>query len=342
MPKSLTRHFRRPSGFLLAIFTLAVLATACQDERSVEIKHIGVLLSGEGRSSQVDGFVDGLKEFGYRDGSNVRYTVLSSKDDRSQLPVLARELLAREVDMIAAAGGLEADAIKDVISAGGKRVPVVVMYVNAITERGLVGSRRHPGWEVTGVDNLNAELSGKRLELLKELAPKTKRVLILSNDKIAPSRIGTQTARAAAAKLDLSLVVHDVTTRADIERVMTALKPGEVDAMLLVPNATIENSLREVVLPQTGRLKIPIMGHSREIVLAGALAAYGAHFHDIGQQAARLAAKVLSGVPAQNIPFETPKRFFYTVNVEVLDTLGILPNAAARSAINEFAKPRTL
>jgi putative ABC transport system substrate-binding protein len=321
---------------------MAALVAACQAERPAQTKHVGVLLSGEARSSQVDGFVDGLKEFGYRDGINVRYTVRSAKGDRSQLPVLARELLAGELDLIAAAGGLEADAIKEAIAAGGHRVPAVVLYVNAIIERGLVDSRRRPGWPVTGVDNLNAELSGKRLELLKELAPRTKRVLILSNEMIAPSRIGAQTARAAAAKLDLTLVVHDVATRVDVERVMAALKSGEVDAMLLVPNVIVENALREVILPHTERLKIPIMVHSREYVEAGALAAYGAHFYDIGLQSARLAAKVLSGVPAQNIPFETPKRFIYTVNPDVLDTLGIQPNAPARSAINEFAKTRTL
>jgi len=297
---------------------------------------IGVVLFGDSRRPQVDGFMDAMSALGYRRGKNVNYLIRNAYSDRRRLDGLVRELLDARVDLLAAAGGLEADAMKRLAAARG--VPVVVLYVNAVLQRGLVQSRRHPGWAVTGVDNLNAEISGKRVELLQDLVPGLHRILILYYPTIAPSRIGAETAQAAGQRRALVIDARPVRSRADIKRIMQALAPGEADAMLTVPSAPIDNALKDIILPAVHRLRLPLMTHSRLPAEQGALASHGAPFYDPGFQAARLAEKVLQGIEPRNIPFETPKRFVYTINGDGLKRLRLELGPGAKAQADEFVK----
>ena len=316
----------------LVLFLFLPLA-GCHSDAEQPVR-IGVVMFGDVRQTQVTGFMHGMAELGYHRGQNVQYLVRNAHSDRSKLGSLVKGLLHKKVDLLAAAGGLEADAVKRV--AASRQVPAVVLYVNSIVQRGLVQSRRKPGWAVTGVDNLNAELSGKRVELLKALVPGIHRILILYYPNIDPSRIGVETAKAAAQQLGLVIDARPVHLRADIKRVMEGLKPGEDDAMLTVPTAPIDNALKDIVLPQVNRLRLPLMTHSRSLAEEGALASYGAPFHSLGYQAARLAKKVLDGVAPQNIPFETPKKFLYTINRDELKRLHLTLGPLAQAQVDEF------
>ena len=319
-----------------ALVLACLFLTGCIDPAPPPPTHIGIVQFGDSRTPQVDGFIDGMRQLGYSEPDTVRYTILNAHNDRKLLEGFVRKLLAVNVDMIASTGGLETDAIKKVMEQTTKPVPVVVLYVNAIVERGVVKTRRDPGWNVTGVDNLNAQLSGKRIELFHQLLPSARRFLILYTERIDPSRIGLAEARAMAAKLGLTIDARDVTTRDDIARTMRALRRGDVDAMLMVPNAPIDNALRDIILPEAHRLGLPIMGFSRPMAESGTVAAYGASFYDMGNQAARLAVKVLQGVPPRNIPFETPKQYFYTINRDVLEALGLNLTDTVTSAVDEI------
>ncbi len=309
--------------------------SACTAETAAPLR-IGIVLFGDSRQPQVNGFLDGLQQLGYEPGGNVRITTLNAENHRERLPTLVKKLIDERVDLLVAAGGLEADAMRD--SATARRVPVVVLYVNAITERHLVDHRRMPGWDVTGVDNLNAQLSEKRVGLVADLLPEAKRILILYYENIAPSRIGVEYAHNAAEKLGLYIDARAVTSREDIRKVMASLAPGDVDAMVTVPTAPIDNALGNIILPETRRLGLPLMTHSRTMAEAGALASYGANFYDMGQQAARLADKVMRGVRAGNIPFETPKQFTYAVNRTRLRQLNLQLPVLARSEIHAYVE----
>ena len=117
---------------------------------------------------------------------------------------------------------------------------------------------------------------------------------------------------------------------------MSNLRPGEVDAMLTVPTAPIDNALKDIILPHLQRLKLPLMTHSKALAQIGAVASYGANFYDMGSQAARLADKILRGIDPQNIPFETPKRFVFTVNQDVISSLDLKLNELTLSQVNEY------
>lgn len=328
----------RISGLAYAALAVVLLSWfvslgACDSKPPPPVR-IGVVMFGDVREPQVEGFMDGMASLGFHAGQNVQYRVRNAHSDRQRLEGLVHELLDAKVDLLAAAGGLEADAMKRL--AAPRHVPVVVLYVNAIVQRDLVQGRRHPGWAVTGIDNLNAEISGKRVELLQDLVPGIHRILILYDPNIAPSRIGVETAKAAARRHGLVIDARPVHSRSDIERVMGGLEPGEDDAMLTVPTAPIDNALKDIVLPQVHRLHLPLMTHSRSLAEEGALASYGAPVYDLGFQAARLARKVLEGVAPQNIPFETPKKFLYTINRDELKRLHLEPGSLAKAQVDEF------
>jgi putative ABC transport system substrate-binding protein len=323
-------------AILMPIFLSASLlvVSGCDKREAAESKTIGIVLFGDSRQPQVNGFKDELSRLGYVTDESVEYLIRNAKNQRSDLKLFVQELIDQEVDLLVAAGGLEADTMKKML--GDKKIPVVVLYVNAILERGLVESRREPGWDVTGVDNLNAELSGKRVELMQDLLPDMKTILILYYEKIAPSRIGVERAREMAKKSGITIDARAVSSREEIKQTMEGLQPGEVDAMLTVPTAPIDNALKEYILPNVSRLKLPLMTHSRPLAEKGALASYGAHFYDMGTQAARLADKILNGIEAKKIPFETPKNFIYTMNEEVREEIGLEISDGVRVQINEF------
>lgn len=323
------------TGVMILLVSTSLLAiSGCDNKKSTETKTIGIVLFGDSRQPQVDGFKDGLSLLGYKTDESIKYAMRNANNKRPELEVLVQDLIDQDVDLLVAAGGLEADTMKKLL--GNKKIPVIVLYVNAILERGLVKSRREPGWEVTGIDNLNAELSGKRVELMQDLLPDMKKILILYYEKIPPSRIGVVKARGVAEQSNIVIDARAVSSRDEIKQTMESLKPGEVDAMLTVPTAPIDNALKDVILPTVNRLKLPLMTHSRPLAEKGALASYGAHFYDMGAQAARLADKVLRGNEASGIPFETPKKVIYTMNEEVKDELGIQIKDVVRIQINEY------
>jgi len=334
MPESNLPNTSRKLYMQFVLFNVVLFLVACQGNDEIQPYKIGVVLFGDSRQPQVNGFIDGMTQLGYIDGKQVSYLIYNAKNDRLKLASFMNELYQQDIQLLVAAGGLEADTMKKTIE--GKDIPVVVLYTNAIKERGLVESRRNPGWEVTGVDNLNAELSGKRVEVLKALVPGIRRILILYYERIAPSRIGAEQAQQVAKKYALEIDARAVNSRAEIEQVMTSLQIGDVDAMLTVPTAPIDNALKDIILPNLKRLKIPLMTHSRPLAEIGALASYGANFYDMGVQSARLADKILNGIKPSNIPFETPKRFVYTVNKDIVESLGLNLSDISLSQINEY------
>jgi len=319
------------------IFASIFLLTACSqqdEEKPKNIKRIGILLFGDSRIPQSQGFIDGLKSFGLENGKNIVIKTLNAKNDKKQLAPLADQLLAENPDLLVAAGGLEAEAIKS--NPHSKSTPTVVLYINAIIERKFIEDRRSPGWEVTGVDNLNFELSGKRVELLHDLLPSIKNILVLYYPDIKPSILGVKVAQEQAEKLGLKIDARAVKSRDDIKAVMATLKPGQIDAMLTVPTAPIDNAINEIIMPVVKELSIPLMTHSRKMAESGALASYGAPFYEIGKQAAGFVDKIFKGNKASSIPFETPVKFQLTVNKSEMQRLKINLTDLAASQINDF------
>lgn len=324
-------------SIIAIIIASIVIVTACDSQNTNNIsktKHIGILLFGDSRIPQSNGLIDGLKTYGHVEGKNLKITLLNAKNDKSKLVPMAKQLINSKPDILVAGGGLEAEAIKSIDQK--QQIPTLVLYINAIIERHFINDRRSPGWEVTGVDNLNFELSGKRIELLHDLIPNAKRILILYYPDIKPSALGVNVAQEQANKFGLIIDARPVHSRDDIKKVMNELNPHDVDAMLTVPTAPIDNAMKGIILPAVQRLSLPLITHSKKMVQAGALASYGAPFYSLGKQAARLADKIFKGNKASSIPFENPITFKFSINEDTMKRLKIEPSNLAASQINEY------
>ena len=323
----------------MLVFTCCIVLGACSENSPQgpnETKHLGVLLFGDSRIPQSQGLLDGLKSFGFEEGKNLKITLLNAKNNKKQLAPMVDQLVDAKVDVLVAGGGLEAEAIKS--NAKKQLMPTLVLYINAIIERQFIEDRRKPGWEVTGIDNLNFELSGKRVVLLRDLVPSIKKILVLYFPNIKPSALGVEAAKAQASKLGITIDARAVNSRDDINNIMSSLQPGDVDAMITVPTAPIDNAMKDIILPHVERLAVPLVTHSRKMVEAGALASYGAPFYDMGKQAARLADKILNGSKASSIPFETPVSYQFIVNEATLQRLNINISNIAASQISEYIR----
>lgn len=314
----------------MAILLFAL--TGCESP-SPSPKAVGILLYSDARLPQYEGLRAGLAEAGWLEGLHVRYIQLNAHNQKARLKELAGQLIARHVDLLVAAGGLEADTLRPLAVASG--IPLLVLYANSIETRGLVESREQVGWSVTGVDNLNAELSGKRVELLHQLLPDARRILILYDPNIPPSREGLTSAMAAARLYDLDILARPVRRPQDTHDELDRLTSQSVDAILTVPTAHIDGLFRSALLPRAQLLGIPVFSHLRLAAQEGALASFGPDPYELGEQAARLAIHVLEGLPAEHMPFETPFRLHYVINDGTRHALGITLPSVTRQQVTE-------
>jgi len=320
----------------LLLTILLTLLWGCGQPQAPPQSHVGILMFGSARQDLVDGFKNGLAEQGFVEGDNIRFTILSAKKDKSVLPDLIQQLADQNLDLLAVAGGVEADAAQKVLSTTDGP-PVVVLCTSNLLKRKLVQCRQQPGWNVTGIDSLNLELTGKRLELLKEMLPEAKTIMVMFSAKAnSPSRKGMQLASHAAVGLGLEIKAHEVASGKEVKETLAKLEPGQIDAMLMLPAAEVINSFTDTILPESKRLQMPIFSYLRFMTEAGGLASYGPDYPNIGRQAARLAEKILHGTPASKIPFEATQHYDYTVNRETMAQLGIPISDQLRSKVHDF------
>lgn len=307
---------------ILPVLTLSLtlLSTLRPAEKTLPV--VAVLLSDDVRQPKVEGLRAGLADLGYRDGENVRITVVSAKGNRKDLPAAAAELLRLKPAVAVAAGSIEALALQ---AAGQSQVPIVMMGLASSVESGLVASTRHPGGNITGVDNGHAELAAKRLELLTTLLPQTKRVIALYDPLVVPSRHGLRVAQDAGVRLGLTLIPVAVASRQELLVQLAALQPKAADAILLLSTGIIEASGREIHEASL-RTGIPVMGVNENDVDAGVFAAYGSSYQTQGRQAARFVAKLLQGQKAGDLPVETPDSPELVVNLAIARRLGLHPS----------------
>ena len=296
------------AGGLLA----APLATGAQPPK---IYRIGILTDAMVPwHSTTNGFRDGLKELGYVEGRNVGFEVRAAQGDMAQVPMLAADLVRQKPDLILCVS----DACrKDVGS-----IPMVFVQVSDPVRLGLVDSIARPGGNVTGIANLRAELTAKRLELFKEVVPSLRRVLVTYDPREKDERDSVAVARTAASRLRLTLVERPISATLEIEPGLGELKEGGQDGILIVQSGTNLNIPGRSLEVATSD-RIPTMYPASFWSNVGALASYGPDQYSQGRQAARLAHKVLTGTPPREIPVEFPDRIELVINLKTAKRLGL-------------------
>jgi len=298
------------------------LAEAQQPKK---IPRIGYL-TGVG-SAPSKAFLQGLRDLGYVEGKNVLIEFRTTGGKSERLPELAAELVRLKVDVIVADTASHVTAAKNATAT----IPIVMHGVADPIASGLVATLAHPGGNVTGIATLAPELSGKRLELLKEVIPKLSRVAILTPPSQA-WRTTIEETEVAAQALGLQLQILQARGADELEGAFDAAKKQRVGALVQVPaTALLPHQPRIIDLAAKNRL--PTMYYTRRSVEIGGLMSYG---HDGLYQNRRVASmvdKILKGRKPADIPVEQPMKFEFAVNLNIVKQLGLTipPNVLVRA-----------
>jgi|SRR5215467_4660790 len=293
-------------------FTCDVVAT----ERSEPVR-IGVLTEAFGPTPGAVGLRDGLKELGYRENKDFVIGVRFTQGNIAVLPTAARELIQRGVDVLFATGGDAAKAAQKVTT----KVPIVVAGGGDPVGQGLIRSFARPEGNVTGVTDLDLELSPKRLEIFKEMILKLKRVLFPYNATDAYSLAEAKSYREAAGRLKLTLVEKAVGSEEEVKAILANLKNDHIHG-ILSPRAMTSN-IPDSVRKAGSQSSTPTMFAVTFFAENGGLASYTPNTYESGRMAARLVDKILKGASPGEIPVETNNKIEFVINLKVAKAAGI-------------------
>jgi ABC-type uncharacterized transport system substrate-binding protein len=292
------------------------VSLAAEAQPAGKVYRIGVL--GNENAPPWEGFRQGLRELGYVDSRNVAMEWRWSEGRTDRLPELAVELVRLRVDIIVASGSQAVRAAKQATSI----IPIVMTTVAYPERIGLVESLAHPGGNVTGLSNIAGELSGKRLELLKEIAPKISRVALVWNPASPVEPFGRQEVLTAARAANLEIVSAEVRTPEDYPAAFAAVTAGRAQAVLAHGNP-VNFSNRQLIVDFALKNRLPGIYEERVFVEAGGLMSYAPSFTDLFRRAATYVDKILKGAKPADLPVEQPTKFELVINLKTAKALGL-------------------
>jgi putative tryptophan/tyrosine transport system substrate-binding protein len=306
---------RREIVTLFGGVTLA-WSLAARAQPAEKVYRIGFLSQGKPPKAWVEALQQGLREGGYVEGRNLVWEFRSTDGSLDQLPRFAEELVRLKVDVILARASAAALAAKGATSS----VPIVFAGVLSPVEIGLVPSLARPGGNITGVAVNAAEMSGKRLQLLTELAPTLKRVAMLSHPPHPTNAVQVQGAADAARALGVQLVEVPVWGGDDFYAALKTLR--DIDGLLHTDTPLFTtHRTRFVEAAATNRL--PVVYAHRGYVDVGGLMSYGADLTDVYQRTAPYVNKILKGAKPGDMPVEQPATFELVINNRTAEALGL-------------------
>jgi putative tryptophan/tyrosine transport system substrate-binding protein len=316
--------------YALPALILATIHLA-EAQQPAKIPRIGVLYPGSsGPSPQLDGFRHGLRELGYAEGENIAIDYRFAEGKLDRLPDLAAELVRLKVDVIVAAGGTPAIlAAKKATST----IPIVFPTVGDPVALGIVDSLARPGGNITGLTIRTYEFTGKMLELLKEVVPRTKRVAVLGQEANAANARDFKDLQAVAPALGLQLHQIDVRSADDFESAFSKMTGTVRDTGLFLQAAPLFANNGKRIAELATKHRLPAMSFARELTEAGILTSYGVDRFDLGRRAATYVDKILKGAKPADLPVQQPTKFEFVINLKTAKQIGLTipPNVLARA-----------
>ncbi|MGZ8497332.1 MAG: ABC transporter substrate-binding protein, partial [Candidatus Binatia bacterium] len=269
-----------------------------------------------------------LRTRGYVEGKTVRIEYRYAEDKLDRLPALAEELVRLNVDLIIAPTTVEARAAK----AATKTIPIVFYNVPDPVDSGLVDSLARPGANITGFSTINALLSGKRLELLKETLPKLTRVAVLWDPQNPSSVQQWKEVQEPARGLRLQLYSIERSSADKLESAFREAVKARSGA-LLVTQSTLNATISPRVIELAAKNLLPAIYTRDERVTQGGLMSYGADDAESHQRAAVMIDKIFKGTKPADIPVEQPMKFEFIINLKAAKQIGLTipPNVLVRA-----------
>jgi putative ABC transport system substrate-binding protein len=311
-------------SILVAVLLLAVAGAAHAQQPAKKIPRIGYLAAAplSAIKYRTDAFRQGLRDLGYIEGNNIVVEWRSPEGKREPVPALVAELIRLNVDVIVtAAAGATRPA-----KAATTTIPIVMASDDDPILNGFVASLARPGGNITGLSTLAPELSGKRLELLKEVVPRLARVAVFGTSSTTNNRANTQSVKEtelAAGVLGVKLQYLDIRNYKDFEPAFRAAKKERADAVLMLVSGPVYIAYQTQLAELAAKSKLPVIYERGSTVDAGGLMSYGVNISDLDRRAATYVDKILKGAKPDDLPVEQPKKFDFIINLKAAKQIGL-------------------
>jgi putative tryptophan/tyrosine transport system substrate-binding protein len=321
----------RRRDFIKAIIgSAASWPFAARAQQAGKVWRVGMLdtTSATLNAKNIDAFKAGMNVLGYVEGQNLVIDYRSADGRLERLPALVTELIDLRCDVIVTRGTPPALAARN----ASRTIPIVMASIGEPVEAGLVQSLSRPGGNVTGLSAFVTQLTQKRIEIIKELAPRITRIGALDNVGNASVPAQWDETKLAAQTLGLEALMFDVRRPEDIAPSFDAAVAKAVDAFA-VGNDSVVIASRHQIAALAARHRLPAIYATREYVDAGGLISYAAHYPDLYRRAASYVDKIFKGAKPANLPVEQPTKLEIVINLKVANTLGITvpPTLLARA-----------
>ena len=284
-----------------------------------KVFRLGILMPGKPPEPLVDVLLVRLKDLGYREGRNVAYEYRWAEGQPDRLDELAKELVDLKVDVIITLSTPVAIAAKKAT----KTIPIVFTGVGDPVGAGVVPSLSHPGGNITGISILATELSGKRLEILKEIVPNAAPVAMFWNDTNPGMVLRARETQTSSEKLGLNLQsigVHDLIS---FDAAFAKINSGQFNALLTIVDPFTREH-RQRIIDFAAKRHLPAMYESREFVDAGGLVSYGPNFPALQRRGADYVSMIFKGAKPGDIPVEQPTKFELVINLKTARALDLI------------------
>jgi putative ABC transport system substrate-binding protein len=310
----------RKAGVLSILFVVMLLAVAviAEAQQAAKVSRVGLLAGGRGFGSAGDAFRHSLRELGWVDGQNMAIESRLAEASLERLPQLAAELARLKVAAIVADGDTAIYAAKRVTST----IPIVFIAVGDPVSEGFVASLARPGGNITGLTSISAELSGKRLELLKEAFPKVSRVSLLWNPANSSNLLEFKEMEVSARTLGLKLQSLEVRGLDDFQGAFARAAKDRANALILVRDPLIDSEHFRILDFVIDKRLVSVHGE-QQFVEAGGLMSYGPSRIELFRRAATYVDKILKGAKPADLPVEQPTKFELVINLKTAKQIGV-------------------
>jgi putative ABC transport system substrate-binding protein len=323
-PKSKIQNLKLGGVLALGITIWGGVAQAQQ----AKIYRIGVIHQGGPYTAVVDGLRDGLKQLGLEEGKRFVLDIRETKGDIKAVEEAAKKFEHEKINLIYAVVSSVVTAVKSVTS----QVPIVFAVGSDPVASGLVQSYVKPGGRLTGVHFSTTDLTGKRLEILKEMLPKLGKIIIIYNPTNRFAVEAARLARQAGKQLGVQVAERQVNAVEELRQALGALKAKEADAFFYISDSMVMSQAQFVVNTTTAK-KLPTMFSEQNLVTMGGLASYGQNFYETGRLSAKYVQKIMSGAQPGDLRVEVVDRFELIINLKTAKEIGLTipPNLLVRA-----------
>ncbi|HWZ72883.1 MAG TPA: ABC transporter substrate-binding protein [Casimicrobiaceae bacterium] len=310
---------------------LVLVSAHLAQAQQARVYRVGIIHEGGPFYAVVDGLKDGLRELGFEQGKHYLLEIRDLKGDSKVAEAEARSLERGKVDLIYSVATSVTTAAKRATT----EVPIVFAVGSDPVGSGLVDSFPRPGGRLTGIHyHQSADLTAKRLEILKAMLPNLHRVVTFYDPGNPTAIAAAKSAGEAARQLDIEFVERHVASVHELRLGLQALKPQEVDAYFYTSDAMVAGQAPFIIDTARAR-RLPTMFADPGLAAQGALVGYGVSYREVGRLSAKYVQRVLTGTSPQNLPVESLTRVALAVNLETARLLGLTIPQAVRQRADE-------